>query len=818
MSRLTDLIAKTKNKDSALGAELDREFKILSSRLPFGLNFERHSPEAVELPLRPIRKGDKVRVLPQRGTTQKGDQRLWHVKAIHKAQKTADLELLGAAEVEMRTVELDDLVVIAEFRDIIYPGLVSTGKVQRAGNKPCHTVINGENYHVLKALTYTHRGKVDAIYIDPPYNTGAKDWKYNNDYIAGDDLYRHSKWLAMMERRLLVAKELLNPTESVLIVTIDEKEYLRLGLLLEQLFPEARIQMISSVINPKGATRSSAFGRTDEYLFFVMFGTAAPVPVSLSTEWKIVRDKRAEGLRWAELLRSGSHTQREDSPNQFYPVFVRNGEHGPVFDSVGEAYFGNNRSEIEPPSGCVAIWPIRADGTEGNWQNSAQSLRDLIEKGFAKLGRWRGENTAITYLKRGEQGKVESGVFPIVGRKSDNSIIVDESEYQPVFIPGTQWRIASHNAEQGGTNLQKFMMPGRRFPFPKSLYAVEDALRFFIADKQEAVVLDFFSGSGTTAHAVMRLNKQDGGSRQCISVTNNEVSAEEQNALRERGLRPGDPDWEKLGICDYITKPRVAAAITGRTPDNTPIEGNYLTGKTVEKVIPRRFTHIGFVEPDMLDNTAKKKQFVGLIDGLPQALVKGDCSFIVSEDHAGSVLFDPKAANEWLRALDGQEHIKDFYIITPVKKTFDLLKEQVAELLGPMIVREEEKLPISEGFEENAEFFTLTYETPVSVSYNLAFSRIAPLLWLRAGALGGRIDTLPSDGWAVADAYGLLINVDVATPFIQALAKADGIRVAYIVTDDDRRFQAIAKRLPDGVEPVRLYESYLTNFSFTNGE
>src|ERR1019366_5769080 len=156
--------------------------------------------------------------------------------------KVADLELLGAANMKTQSVALDDLVVVAEFRDTLYPGLVSTGKVQRGGHKPFQTVINGENYHVLKALTYTHRGKVDAIYIDPPYISGAKDWKYNNDYVEGDDLYRHSKWLAMIERRLLLAKQLLNPADSVLIVTIDEKEYLRLGLLLDQGFPEARIQ------------------------------------------------------------------------------------------------------------------------------------------------------------------------------------------------------------------------------------------------------------------------------------------------------------------------------------------------------------------------------------------------------------------------------------------------------------------------------------------------------------------------------------------------------------------------------------------------
>ena len=187
MSRLTDLIAQARAKDPQLGADLYQEFKQLSSRLPFGLNFERHRPEAVELPQRPIRKGDKVRVLPPRGSTKKGDPRLWQIKAIRKvgASKVADLGLLDASAPESQTVALDDLVVVAEFRDTIYPGLVSTGKVQRGGDKPHHTVINGENYHVLKALTYTHRGKVDAIYIDPPYNTGAKDWKYNNDLAPG---------------------------------------------------------------------------------------------------------------------------------------------------------------------------------------------------------------------------------------------------------------------------------------------------------------------------------------------------------------------------------------------------------------------------------------------------------------------------------------------------------------------------------------------------------------------------------------------------------------------------------------------------------
>ena len=194
MSRLTDLIAQAKAKDPDLGQELEREFKTLASRRSFGLNFERHRPESVELPGRPVRKGDKVHILPPRGSSEKGDQRLWKVRRLERknSKRLAQIELMDANGPEQQQIPVEDLVVIAEFQGYIYPGLVSTGKVERGGNRPYHAVINGENFHVLEALTFTHRGKIDAIYIDPPYNTGARDWKYNNDYVEGEDLYRHS--------------------------------------------------------------------------------------------------------------------------------------------------------------------------------------------------------------------------------------------------------------------------------------------------------------------------------------------------------------------------------------------------------------------------------------------------------------------------------------------------------------------------------------------------------------------------------------------------------------------------------------------------
>ncbi len=697
-----------------MGADMEREFRALSSRLSFGLNFERHNPEAIELPMRPVRKGDKVRVLSPRGETKKGDQQLWQVKAIRKRKNEAHLELPDAEETEAQTVALDDLVVVAEFGDTIYPGLIPTGKVSRGQDKPWHTVINGENYHVLKALTWTHRGQVDAIYIDPPYNSGAKDWKYNNDYVDGEDNYRHSKWLAMMERRLLVSKELLNPIGSVMIVAIDEKEYLRLGLLLEQVFPEATIQMISTQINPKGVSRGGSFRRSDEYLFFLMFGTARPTRLPLSNEWSTsTQNNEGESDHpkntiatpdWTSMMRRGSEARRTDRESMFYPIYA-----DPDAKKIVEVGNAIPRGESKAPAkdGLVTILPLRRDGSEGRWQLGRDELVARIAQGRIRLGRKTAYGYVVNYLPDGAYAEVMSEKFRIKGYAEDGSLIAVGENNDSSRIAPTQWKIAAHNASENGSGLLANFVPKRKFPYPKSLYAVEDTIRFFLKEKPEAVILDFFSGSGTTSHAVMRLNKQDGGHRQCISVTNNEVGPDEQKALKQRGLRAGDADWEKLGICDFITKPRVEAAITGKTPEGKPVKGDY------------KFT---------------------------------------------------------------------------------------------------DEFPMSDGFIENAEFFTLTYETPLAVSYQTAFARIAPLLWMRAGSMGRRIDKVPPQGWDVADAYGFLAELDKATDFLKFLRKAKSLRLAYIVTDDERCFQALTRRLPEGVEAVRLYESYLTNFAFANGE
>ena len=338
MSRLSNLLRQVETQDPQLAADIKREVDALSSRRAFGLNFERHIPETVELPNRPVRRGDKVRFLPERG--QKPNSAVHHVWRVDRIRRTrqgrvADLvrQPDPESELQMASRAVDDLVVIAEFRDPIYPGLVSTGKVKRGGSRRFHTVINAENFHALQVLLYTHEGKIDAIYIDPPYNTGARDWKYNNDYVDSDDAYRHSKWLAMMERRLKLAKRLLNPEASVLIVTIDEKEFLRLGLLLQQVFESSRVQMVSITISPRGTNRASEFSRVDEYAFFVFLGSA-------SVQATATLDSDDEEVRWQYLRRGQKTLVRGSRPNQILSNLCGHRERANCEDRITD---GDNR-------------------------------------------------------------------------------------------------------------------------------------------------------------------------------------------------------------------------------------------------------------------------------------------------------------------------------------------------------------------------------------------------------------------------------------------------------------------------------------------
>lgn len=579
MALLQDLIKQI--DDQALRQKIMTEVNKLSKQKKFGLVFEEHLPECTPLYGLEIRRDSKVAL---------------------KAGQVSDIYIVRSIDGNKAICEhktdhvesefiLDDLVAVAEFGEPIYPYLKPIDTVYNAPNSDLwHTLIEADNYHALQLLEYLYAGKVDCIYIDPPYNKGTKDWKYNNDYVDGSDQYRHSKWLSFMEKRLKLAKKLLNPMDSVLIVTIDEKEYLHLGCLLEELFPESDIQMISSVINPKGNRRDNQFSRCEEYIFYIFVGSAALI--SNGTNMLRVTSDSADNegtkdlsVRLRGLLRQASnHGKRTDRPNLFYPLLFDTNTgrflgHGPVLP------LGENKADYEPPEGAVAMWPLGSNGTELTWNLQPETLMRKHEDHFLSFGKWNGKQRTGYYLSSGMEENFRKGMYNVVGTDEDGAYIIKlKDETARDVRPLTIWHRKEHSASEYGTSLLNSIIGSGKFTFPKSLYAVRDTIKFFVTNKPNALIVDFFAGSGTTLHAVNLINAEDNGRRRCIMVTNNEVSEAEAKLLASNGYNPGDKEWEQLGIAQYVTWPRTVCSIIGQDVEGKPLSGDY--GTYHEEYIP----------------------------------------------------------------------------------------------------------------------------------------------------------------------------------------------------------------------------------------
>ena len=661
MAAINDLISQILDKE--LRERLQQEVDRMNKQKKFGLVFEEHLPECTPLYDIPIRKGSLV---AQKAGEVQDD---YIIESLHDGTAICKNKITN----EEKEFAVDELVSVAQFGETIYPYLEPIDSVCNAPDSDLwHTLIEADNYHALQLLEYLYAGKVDCIYIDPPYNTGARDWKYNNDYVDSSDTYRHSKWLSMIQKRLKIAKKLLNPKNSVLIVTIDEKEYLHLGCLLEEMFPEAKMQMISSVINASGVARGNEFYRTDEYIFILRFGECVPAKIRLSNDWLTANTTGKDNLRWRRIRRQGSHDTRRDAPNQFFPIYLSSD--GKKYIGAGDSLPANaSKESVVLPQNCVSIWPLKPDGTEGCWQISQQSLDELYKEGFIKITWTKKWGYTPQYLAKGERAKVNAGQFPVLGRDEYGSVITDEATEEAPFVPGTQWRIPSHNAREHGAKILRKIFLDKRFDFPKSLYAVSDVIRFFVAEKPNSLVVDFFAGSGTTLHAVNLLNAEDGGHRRCILVTNNEVSDNESKILTAQGHHPGDAEWEKLGIARYVTWPRTVCSIKGRDVNGEPLKGNYL-GSDIPMADGFK-TNAAYFKLGFLDKTsvALGKQFSEMFPTLwLKAGAHGPClkserslpSMVILPDNRFAVLLDETAYPEFEVALSKHPEIETIYIVT----------------------------------------------------------------------------------------------------------------------------------------------------------
>lgn len=808
MAAINDLLRQI--TDAPLRERLMREFDRLNKNKKFGLVFEEHIPECTPLYGVPIRQGTTAALKTGR------------VNDVYAVLKVgADTAFCLRKETgESAELALSDLVVVAQFGEAIFPTLTPIAKVENApGDSLWHTLIEADNYHALQLLEYLYPRKVDCIYIDPPYNTGARDWKYNNDYVDASDSWRHSKWLSMMQKRLKIAKRILNPDTGVLIVTIDEHEVHHLRVLLQQIFPEAYIQMVTDVVNPKGVTQGR-FSRVEEYNLFCFMPQAF---VTGGDDPLLGEQVSSSKPRWKGLLRSGTNAQRVDRKNMFYPILIDNEKKRVV--RAGEAIpFGTNIDISAKIDGYDVAWPIRTDGSEGNWGVGFATLNEMIAKGYVAVGNFdKKRNTwAISYLSQRPQRQIRSGELLIVGYDEIRNVVdVEYAVAQEKQIKAV-WHRSLHDSGVNGSDLVSSIVgQSRAFSFPKSIYSTKDAIAAVVRNNRGALIVDFFAGSGTTLHAVNLLNAEDGGHRRCILVTNNEVSDAESKELRQKGIQPGDPEWESHGICRSVTWPRTEYSILGKRSDGTALTGEYYTNQTAIKEKSRTFFHLGFVENPAALTPAAKKQIVAVLrdkDGkqqLPQSLVKPDSKYIVSEKHTASVLFVPEFAEDWLAALEDQDQVTDFYIVAKETSTFNRIKAQVTEQLGTIQVTEPLKRPMSEGFPSNVEYFKLEFLDRNSVTLGQQFREILPLLWLKSGAVGNRptldgdnepdMMILPENGFAI------LIDETKFAEFADKLAETENIGTVYFVTNSEEAFREMSSGMKQA-HTYQLYRDYVDNF------
>ncbi len=810
MAVINDLIDRI--SDPELRRRINDEVVRLQQQKKFGLVFEEHLPEATPLYEVPI----KVKSLVARKDGY--FKEFFRVKRIEGDTLFCEREDDSHEQVELQK---NETVAVALFGEPIYPYLKPMDAVKNAPDSDLwHTLIEADNYHALQLLVYLYGGMVDCIYIDPPYNTGAKDWKYNNDYVDNSDTYRHSKWLSMMKKRLLLAKKLLNPKDSVLIVTIDEKEYLRLGCLLEEQFPEANIQMISILIAQKGVARGNSFYRVNEYAYFVQLGESTVQPLDLNEKWALGKNDSAaaKGIVWSQLRRSGTNDLRTDRPNLFYPI---------IFNSDGTHIIstGNALPPEEHPSSALEhkedelwLWPIKEDGTEGNWQLSNIQVKDRHSKGYIKIGKIKENTIPLSYLKRGSINKIENEEVKLLGYDDKSgAVIVDASEYSREFVPGSQWNIETHDATYHGTQLLNKII-GKRFSFPKSLYAVHDTIRFFVANKPNALIVDFFAGSGTTLHAVNLLNAEDGGNRRCVMVTNNEVSAEEEIRLKRAGYHPGQDEWEKWGIARYVNWPRTRCSILGVDVNNDPINGTYQTYLKQEKEKERTIKQITLIDDPSSMKTAQKKELVAICcqGKLPQSLVKAGSKFIVSDDHPCTILFDINYVDEWLEALEDQDQLTDIYIVTRNNEAFKKAKAEIMDLLGNIIEDEQILRPMQDGFKANAKFFKLGFLDKNSVAAYRQFRELLSLLWMKAGAIGEcptlKGKEIPEYLILAENKMAILTEEWAYAKFMDEMKDRQDIKTVFLVVDSEIGFREMAAPLK-WAKTYQLYKDYLENFT-----
>ena len=514
-------------------------------------------------------------------------------------------------------------------------------KILKDKEQKWNFLIEGDNLQSLYLLEKTHFGKIDCIYIDPPYNTGAKTWKYNNDYVDKRDTYRHSKWLSMMSVRMSIAKKLLKE-DGVFICAIDENELATTLLLIEDVFGENyKSDCITVVHNPRGI-QGDNFSYINEYAIF----TYRKGLKAITT-----RELSEEEIDWSPLRNWGDESERHDAANCFYPIYVKDGKIVGFGDDVtSDDSFHPNKNEYD------------------------------IE----------------------------------IGK--------DFTPYRTV------WNDKKYDANEYGTQLIKSMIPNCDFSFPKSIYTVYECLYAVTKDKPDAIILDYFAGSGTTGHATLMMNKLLGGNRHFILCTNNDVGEKKEKEYKKKyGEIESESDkwidWkEKYGIASSVTYPRIKSTIEGfkhKKDFKTSLLEKKLTASSlsridtvlaqIEEIKEREKNNYTDIKVVVEDNTVKLLGIVKKakeIEGIPSNLKYYKCDWTERhpEDYflSNALCLHIKEMIELQNAIEINE-CKNLLLLnkSDIEKAMKLKKEQIESIwLNQSIIvgKEEMKFLNEVGF------------------------------------------------------------------------------------------------------------------------
>lgn len=493
-------------------------------------------------------------------------------------------------------------------------------EISNGDHKPVNILIEGDNYHSLSVLNYTHKASIDVVYIDPPYNRGGENFVFDDNIVDINDTFRHSKWLSFMNKRLLLAKKLLRPT-GFIFISIDDNEVAQLKLLCDKIFGSNNfIAQIIVEINKMGRAYLP-IAVTHEYI--LCYAKSADNELNeLPRDTELLEfEDRSGRYEIRELRNRNPKFTRSNRPNLFYPIYINKN----IRDSCDHCAISLVKSEEYN----IEVYPRNSKGEDCCWRWGKSLLEDNI------------------VLNDPEESQV------VAKQRRDGWWNIYEKYRKTTTRAKSIWDESEMRTELGTILLRK--MFGRNvFDFPKPLALMKKVLK--LSTKADSVILDFFAGSGTTAHAVLELNKEDNGNRRFIICTNNENN-----------------------ICTEVTYPRIEKVINGYiTPDKQKIKG--LGGNL-------KYFRTDFVDAEPIDKNKRKltqkatEMLCVKEDTFECILNEKNFQIFKNNDHCTGIIYDQLAIPEFKEAIKDIKGRFNVYIFSLSDDTFDEEFEDIKDII-----------------------------------------------------------------------------------------------------------------------------------------